>query len=133
MAAHVSPREMNVPILRVALLAIIFATQAQAAPANAIRELWPALTACWHAPAGSAGSQLTILFSLTRDGAVLGKPRITYSKLIGATETQKAFVAAALDALAACTPVAVTPELGGAIAGRILSIRFIGGSKGADL
>ncbi len=94
---------------------------------STLRQLGPALTSCFHAPEHSAGSEMTVRFSLTRQGTVLGTPRITFSKLVGTPIDQKSFVAAALGALASCTPVAVTPELGGAIAGRPLSVHFIGG------
>lgn len=97
---------------------------AAAAPANTLRELWPALTRCWQPPPGTVGSEITVAFALRRDGTLLGKPRITYSRLTGDAEAQRAFVAAALIALARCTPVAITDGLGGAIAGRQLSIRF---------
>jgi hypothetical protein len=64
---------------------------------------------------------------LKRDGTIFGQPSITYSKLAGDTDTQKRFVASALAALAACTPVAITDALGGAIAGRRIFIRFQSG------
>ncbi len=92
-----------------------------------LRELGPALTACFRAPSGSAGSQVTVRFSLDAKGVVIGKPRITFSILVGRPEDKQAFVAAALGALASCTPVHVTPGLGAAIAGRPLSVRFVGG------
>jgi hypothetical protein len=82
------------------------------------------LTRCWRAPAGSEGSMITVGITLKRDGAMFGQPTITYSKLTGAGDTQKRFVATALAALAACTPVAITDALGGAIAGRRIFIRF---------
>jgi hypothetical protein len=82
------------------------------------------LTRCWRAPPGSKGSTITVGITLKRDGAMFGQPTITYSKLIGDTDVQKRFVAAALAALAACTPVAITDGLGGAIAGRRIFIRF---------
>ena len=37
---------------------------------------------------------------------------------------ERAFVASALTALDRCTPVAITDDFGGAIAGRILTVRF---------
>lgn len=93
-------------------------------PADTLRALGPALTACWRPPPGSEGSEITIRFSLRRDGSLLGQPRITYSRLSGDAETQRAFVAAALGGLAACLPARITDGLGGTIAGRPLTIRF---------
>jgi hypothetical protein len=97
---------------------------AEVRPANTLRQLFPMLTRCWHAPAGSEGSQVTIGITLKRDGTLFGQPTITYSKLTGDTDTQKRFVASALAALAACTPASITDALGGAIAGRRIFIRF---------
>ena len=115
--------------LRSLLILQAVAGTAPGAPVSTLRDLGPALTACFHAPEGSAGSEITVLFSLTRQGAVLGKPRITYSRLVGRPEDKKAFVEAALGSLAACTPVSMTPGLGGAIAGRPFSVRFLGGGR----
>ncbi len=112
----------------VALLCCFFAAQtaegASNRPANTLRELFPALTKCWHAPAGSEGSTLTVAITLRRDGTMFGQPTITYSKLTSDADAQKRFVASALASLAACTPVAITDGLGGAIAGRRIFIRF---------
>lgn len=101
---------------------------AQPEPADTLEALGRALTSCFQAPGGSSGSEITVLVSLRRDGTVLGEPRITFSHLVGAAAGRRAFVAAALGSLKACTPVAVTPGLGGAIAGRPFSIRFVGGT-----
>lgn len=98
-----------------------------------LRELGPALTACFRAPEHSAGSQITVRFSLDRSGAVLGRPQVTYSKLVGTLEQKRAFVEAALDSLRRCTPVHLTPGLGGALAGRPLSVRFIGGGPALSI
>jgi hypothetical protein len=115
-------------IRRIALACVLCAiasTRAtEAAPANTLRELFPRLTRCWRAPARSEGSTVTVGITLKRDGTMFGQPSITYSKLTGDADTQKRFVAAALAALAACTPVAITDALGGAIAGRRIFIRF---------
>jgi hypothetical protein len=104
--------------------AIASAGAGEVARINTLRELFPMLTRCWRAPAGSEGSTVTIGITLRRDGAVFGQPTITYSRLTGDMGAQKRFVASALAALAACTPVAITEALGGAIAGRRIFIRF---------
>ena len=106
------------------LCAIASAGAGEAAPVNTLRELFPMLTRCWSAPAGSEGSTVTVGITLRRDGTLFGQPTITYSRLTGDTGAQRRFVASALAALAACTPVAITGALGGAIAGRRLFIRF---------
>jgi hypothetical protein len=109
--------------------ALLSATPAQAErTVQTLRDLGPALTACWRAPPGTEGSEVTVRFSLRRDGTLLGQPRITYSKLTGDAERQRTFIAAALGALAECLPVKISDGLGGTIAGRPLTIRF--GARG---
>lgn len=118
--------------LAIAGVAVLLAAAVPAAASDArplvatLRDLGPALTACWRAPAGSTGSEITVAFSLDRSGALIGKPRITYSKLGGVAADKRDFVAAALSALSACLPLNVSPGLGGAIAGRPLTVRFVG-------
>lgn len=105
-------------------LLIVSSIEAKSAPANTLRELWTELSACVKAPSVDTGSELTIIFALRRDGSLLGKPRISHSRLVGDPDAQKAFVAEAIGALAKCLPVSVTDGLGGAIAGRLFSIRI---------
>ena len=70
------------------------------------------LRRCFKPPSGSAGSEITLVFSIDHTGAIMGKPRISYSKLVGDVQTQKEFVASALAMLQNCTPVPVTREFG---------------------
>ena len=98
---------------------------ARSEPANSLRELSSELNACVKAPSGPARSELTIVFALTRNGALLGKPTISHSQLVGSPEAQRTFVEDAVRALAKCFPVRVTAGLGNAIAGRPLSIRLV--------
>jgi len=99
----------------------------RAEPANTLSEPWRALGACARitgAPAAAAGSEVTVLFSLKRDGSLQGQPRITHSHLVGDAVTQRAFIAGALTAVARCLPVTMTDGPGGAIAGRPLRLQL---------
>jgi len=119
-----------------AMIALAFllvgSIEAKGAPANTLRELWSELSACVRPPSGDVGSELTIIFALKRDGSLLGKPRITHSHLIGDPDAQRRFVEAAIVAVAKCLPVSITSELGGAIAGRPLSIRIVSRPRETD-
>jgi hypothetical protein len=106
------------------ILLIGVPAQAVGAPANTLTELWRELGSCIQLPSEGAGSELTIVFALKRDGSLLGLPRITHSHLLGDAAAQKAFAAAAIGSLARCLPIEITDSLGGAIAGRPLSIRI---------
>lgn len=95
---------------------------------DTLRQLYPALTACWRPPQGLAWlerTQITARFSLRADGSILGEPRITFAALPPDSPARQALTDATLAALRRCTPVALTAGMGGAIAGRPLAIRFI--------
>ncbi len=97
-------------------------------PVDTLKDLFPALAACWEAPEGLAKferTEITARLALRRDGSVIGTPRITFSQIPGDTRARDILVRATLDAIARCTPVRLTPSLGGAIAGRPLALRFI--------
>ncbi len=107
-----------------------FAAAAQAPPGKTLEkmtDIGPAISQCWAAPAGTGGFEVTVAMTFNRKGEVSGKPKITYSKLPGAEPAQKNFVAAALKAVASCTPLKFSRGLGGAVAGRPFMMRFING------
>jgi hypothetical protein len=99
--------------------------QDRGAPVSNARELDAHLMRCFKPPAASAGSEITLAFSLDADGKLKGAPRIAYSKLTGDMDTKKAFVAAALKMLQNCTPVPVTKEFGLAAANKVRIWRLI--------
>jgi hypothetical protein len=122
---------------RIAAAAALFAIAAapagaqDAAPANTLHDLGARLEACLktgHSRDDLAnGSEVTVLFALKRDGSLMGRPRITHSSLIGGIDDQKLFLAAVISAIDACLPLAITPDLGGAIAGRPIALRIVRG------
>ena len=94
------------------------------------RELDAYLGRCFRPPPASAGSEITLVFSLDAEGKLKGAPRISYSKLLGDVATQKAFVAAALKMLQDCTPVPVTKDFGLAAANKMRAWRLIARPSG---
>lgn len=104
-----------------------------ARPAATVPELRAALSACvghetiLHpliAADPVPGIRLAIRFSLTRQGAVFGEPRFTFTSP-GPPAARAAYQAAVAAALGRCSPARVTEELGGAIAGRPIVITFV--------
>src|SRR5688500_7388788 len=81
------------------VVCLLTAGPASAEPANTLAEVVPALTRCWRAPSDTAGSELTIAIALNRAGQILGRPRITYSRLTGDVEVQRRFVHSVLTSL----------------------------------
>jgi hypothetical protein len=89
------------------------------APANTLVELQRQLGACMGDKSfGPAGSRLTIMLMMKRDGSIFGQPRITFSHLEGDKEARQRFIDDAERAVDACLPLRITPSLGSAIAGR---------------
>ncbi len=99
---------------------------ASAAPANTLRELSAELDACALQRGIEANSELTIVFMLNRRGEVIGKPRISHSKLPDDPDARGRIVAEVARAIDQCLPLPITDGLGGAIAGRPIAIRLMG-------
>lgn len=99
--------------------------QSLRAPANTLQELFSQLDNCLVVPNGAVGSELTVVFSLRRDGSLLGRPRISFAKLQGSATEQRAFAEGVASAFNKCLPASITDGLGGAIAGRPLTMRFV--------
>jgi hypothetical protein len=95
---------------------------------NTLNDLFIALQACWQPPPleqARDGMELTVRFSLTRFGRILGKATITFETRDASDDERLAYRKAVAQALERCTPFPLTDALGGAIAGRPLAIRFI--------
>lgn len=111
-----------------AALTFAAASGARAEQASTLDGLWQLLGSCSQSVGGSAasvGSEVTVLFSIKRDGSLQGQPRITYSKLVGDNAAQKEFLAEVLGSIARCFPLSITDGLGGAVAGRPLRLRVM--------
>ena len=85
-------------------------------------DLRRALGACLSSTPLAAGSRVTITFMMKRDGSIFGRPRISYAHLEGDADAKGRFLDEAERAVDGCLPLAVTPALGAAIAGRMFSI-----------
>jgi hypothetical protein len=88
-------------------------------------QIRPAITRCWSPSLDFEGLTVTLRFSLTRSGELLGKPRITYSKLSGDQDRDLTFIVSVLSAVERCLPLPLTDDLGAGIAGRPLTITFL--------
>ncbi|WP_342362886.1 hypothetical protein [Terrarubrum flagellatum] len=102
----------------------------QAEKPNAIdnpRGLGNFIRSCWLPPADLAKTKLdaTIRFSLTRDGALVGEPRVTYVSRLASNAQREALTASIRRAVAQCAPFPLSNRFGASAAGRPISIRFI--------
>jgi hypothetical protein len=95
---------------------------------NTLRQMFAALRARWEPPPLSDarhGMQMSVRLSFKRNGEIIGTPRVTYTTPNVPPETKDVYHQAITAALERCTPMRFTGGLGGAIAGRPLSIRFV--------
>ena len=85
------------------------------------------IAACWRPPHDD--DQVTVRVSFTRDGAVIGEPRIVFVQSSGGRSDDPALTHSIVTAIRDCTPLHFSAQLGSAIAGQVLDIRFIGRSR----
>jgi hypothetical protein len=94
-------------------------------PLNTLNDLWAALQACWVPPPlenAQPGMQMTLRFSFNRDGGLIGPPQLTYATPEMSVKTRDIYREALAQSLRNCTPLQFTSGLGGAIAGRPISV-----------
>jgi hypothetical protein len=99
---------------------------AAAEPVDSIKDVIGRLQQCWKPPPRSQAKpmDITVLVSFTRDGAILGQPRVTYETEGASDNDRLAYRIAVMEALQRCTPMPFSEGLGGAVAGRPFAIRF---------
>jgi hypothetical protein len=112
-----------------AICALTLGTMARAedAPVNTLREISDKLRQCWKSPKlppSRAEMQITVLVSFTRNGEILGRPRITYESPDATDDDRLQYRIAVMNMLQACTPMNFTDSLGNAVAGHPFAMRF---------
>jgi hypothetical protein len=101
--------------------------QADPAPVDTIKDVVARLRTCWKPPAASRanpGIDITVRLSFTRDGNILGHPKITYESEQATDSDRLNYRIAVMEALQRCTPMPFTEGMAGAVAGRPFAIRF---------
>jgi hypothetical protein len=95
---------------------------------DTIGDLFAALRSCWSPPPADAaqqGMQMTVRFSFKRDGGIIAAPRLTFATVGVSSDIRDTYLKAINDSLDACTPLKFTGNLGGALAGRPIAIRYV--------
>jgi hypothetical protein len=112
----------------IGMLALALAAQAHAAasrpPVTRVHGVATGIAACWRPPHDD--DQVTVRISFTREGAVIGEPKIVFVRSSGGPADDSALAQSMLAAIRDCTPLNFSGRLGSAIAGQVLNIRFIG-------
>jgi hypothetical protein len=101
-------------------------------PVNDLVQIQAALADCWKFPPVDDGrSPVDVIFELSfkRSGELFGKPRVVkFSREVSQAERER-FNLAVVEAVDRCSPMPFTDSMGGAVAGRVLRIRFIDSRK----
>jgi hypothetical protein len=103
------------------------AAEAQRPVVAGVHEIATGIAACWR-PLHDT-DQVTVRLSFTREGAVINEPRIVFVHSSGGRAGDSALARSMLKAIRDCTPLHFSGELGSAIAGQVLDIRFIGRNR----
>ena len=103
------------------------AAQAEPGQVDNIKEAFARLRTCWKPPPASRANpdvEITVIVSFTRDGNILGRPKITYESEQATDNDRVEYRVAVMEALQRCTPMPFTESMAGAVAGRPFAIRF---------
>jgi hypothetical protein len=90
--------------------------------------MFTALRGCWVPPPKDEarhGMEYTIGFAFKRDGELIAPPRMTYSSPDVPADVPGIYRDAINAALERCTPLHFSEDMGGAIAGHPVAIRFV--------
>jgi hypothetical protein len=115
----------------VAVIALGLGARVEAAEAHRplvarVHGIATGIAACWRPP--HANDQVTVRASFTREGAIIGEPRIVFVQSGGGRADDAALADSMKAAIRDCTPLHFSAQLGSAIAGQVFDIRFIGRS-----
>ncbi len=94
-----------------------------------IGDLFAALRSCWTPPEAEIakqGMQMTVRFSFKRSGDLIGPPRLTFATAGATADIRETYFKAINASLDGCLPLKFTGDLGGALAGRPIAVRYVG-------
>jgi hypothetical protein len=108
------------------VLAISTPIRAQPQQLDTLKDIFVRLYSCWKPPLLSQANpiDITVVVSFTREGAILGHPKITYESEQASDNDRLKYRIAVMETLQRCTPLPFTGGLGGAVAGRPLAVPF---------
>ena len=95
---------------------------------DTIGDLFAALRSCWAPPPDDTareGMQMSVRFSFKKSGEIIATPQVTYATAGVPADTRATYLKAINESLTACMPLKFTGELGGALAGRPIAIRYV--------
>jgi hypothetical protein len=117
----------TLPLTVASLVLLSLGAHADPNRVDNIKQAFIRFRTCWKPPPRSQANPdvgITAIVTFTRDGNILGHPRITYESENATDDDRIAYRIAVMEALQRCTPMPFTQGMGGAIAGRPFAIRF---------
>jgi hypothetical protein len=93
-----------------------------------IGDLFAALRSCWTPPptdVARQGMQMSVRFSFKTSGKMIAPPRLTFATEGVPADTRTAYLKAINSSLDSCLPLKLSANLGGALAGRPIAIRYV--------
>ena len=123
----VRPRKTLLWFAAPLLLSSIATAHTEPGQVDNIKEAFARLRTCWKPPPASRANpdvEITVIVSFTRDGNILGRPKITYESENANDNDRLMYRIAVMETLQRCTPMPFTEAMGGAVAGRPFAIRF---------
>jgi hypothetical protein len=112
-----------------ALLLLIWIAPVQAEPEqiDTIKDVFAKLRTCWKPPPASRanpGIDITVIVSFSRDGNILGHPKVTYESEQATDNDRLMYRIAVMETLQRCVPMPFTESMAGAVAGRPFAVQF---------
>lgn len=104
------------------------AADANQRPITTIAAMFAAVRACWMPPPKTEarqGMEYTVRFAFKRDGDLIAAPRRTYSSHGVPAKLRDIYGSAVEAAFKRCTPLHFSKQMGEAIAGQPIAIRFV--------
>lgn len=101
-------------------------------PIDSLQALAAALRTCWKPPAADqrqAGMQMSVRFGVSRSGALMGAPLVTYATPGASADTRRVYRDAIKTSLDRCTPLRFSERFAVAVAGRPLNVRYVDDRK----
>jgi hypothetical protein len=93
-----------------------------------IGDLFAALRSCWTPPptdVAREGMQMSVRFSFKTSGEMIARPQLTFATQGAPADTRAAYLKAINSSLDGCLPLKFSSNLGGALAGRPIAIRYV--------
>jgi len=93
-----------------------------------IGDLFAALRSCWIPPptdVAREGMQMSVRFSFKTSGEMIARPQLTFATQGAPADTRAAYLKAINSSLDGCLPLKFSSNLGGALAGRPIAIRYV--------